>query len=66
MMKSFNFLHGLMLAERTLKHMDNLSKTLQHSAMSAVEAHSISQLSIGVLQRCVLTFALISFGDLYM
>ena len=51
MMKSFNFLFGLMLAERILKHTDKLSKTLQHSAMSAVEAHSISQLSIAVLQK---------------
>ena len=66
MMKSFNFLFGLMLAERILKHTDNLSKTLQYSVKSAVEAHSISQLSIAVLQKVrILTFALISYGLLY-
>ena len=51
MMNFSNFLSGLMLAETILKNTDNLSKTLQYSAMSAVEAHSISQMSIGVLQK---------------
>ena len=51
MMKYFNFLIGLMLAERILNHTDNLSKTLQHLAMFAIEAHSISLLSIAVLQK---------------
>ena len=61
-MKSFDFFFGLMLAERILKQRDNLSKTLQHSSMSAVEAHSISQLSIAVLQKYILTYVSISFG----
>ena len=51
MMKSFKFFFGLMQAERILKHTDNLSKTHQHSTISAVEAHSDSQLSMAVLQK---------------
>ena len=50
-MKEFNFLFGLMLAERILKHSDNLSKTIQATVMSAVEASQLSQLSIEVLQK---------------
>ena len=42
-MKTFGFLFGLMLAERILKHTDNLSKTIQASSISAVEACSLSQ-----------------------
>ena len=50
-MKDFNFFFGLMLAERILKHADNLSKTIQATTMSAVEAHHISQLSVSVLEK---------------
>ena len=39
-MKTFDF--QLTLAERILKHTDNLSKTMQTSSMSAVKAHCIS------------------------
>ena len=41
-MKKFDFLFGLMLAERILKHTDNLSKTIQAIAMPAVEARGLS------------------------
>ena len=41
-MKIFDFLFGLILAERILKHTDNLSNTMQTSSMSAVEARSVS------------------------
>ena len=50
LMKTFNFLFGLMLAERILKHTDNLSRTLQATSMSAIEAQSISQLCVSVLR----------------
>ena len=35
-LKEFDFLFGLMLAERILKHTDNLSKTIQATAMKRV------------------------------
>ena len=50
-MKTFGFLFGLILAERILKHTDNLSKTMQTSSMSAVEARSISQTCITVFNK---------------
>ena len=50
-MKTFDFLFGLMLAERILKHTDNLSRTLQASSMSAVEARLLSQSCIAVFEK---------------
>ena len=50
-MKDFDFLFGLLLGERILKHTDNLSKTLQATAMSAVEAHSVAKLCIDVFKK---------------
>ena len=44
----FHFFLCLMLAERLLKHCDNLSKTMQSSAIPAVEA---SELCVAVLQK---------------
>ena len=50
-MKDFDFLFGLLLGERILKHTDNLSKTLQATAMSAVEAYSVVKLCIDVFKK---------------
>ena len=50
-MKTFGFLFGLMLAERILKHTDNLSKTIQASSISAVEACSLSQMCTAVFEK---------------
>ena len=50
-MKDFDFLFGLLLGERILKHTDNLSKTLQATAMSAVEAYSVAKLCIDVFKK---------------
>ena len=36
-MSKFNFLFGLLLGERILKHTDNLSKTLQDPTLTASE-----------------------------
>ena len=47
-MSEFDFLFCLMLAELLLRHCDNLSKTIQHSSMPAIEAHSLSELCIKV------------------
>ena len=50
-MKKFHFLFCLMLAERLLKHCDNLSKTMQSTAIPAVEARRLSELCVAVLQK---------------
>ena len=50
-MMEFNFLFSLMLAERLLKHCDNLSKTIQSTSMPAVEARRLSKLCVTVLQK---------------
>ena len=50
-MKEFDFLFCLLLSERILKHTDNLSKTIQATAMPAVEGHRLSQLCIEVLRK---------------
>jgi len=50
-MKTFDFLFGLILAERILKHTNNLSKTLQTSSLSAVEACSILKLCVTVFEK---------------
>ena len=50
-MKDFDFLFCLMLAERLLKHCDNLSCTIQSSSMPAVEARRLSELCIKVFQK---------------
>ena len=50
-MNDFDFLFCLMLAELVLRHCDNLSKMNQHSSMPAIEAHSLSELCIKVLQK---------------
>ena len=40
-----------MLAEHLLKHTDNFSKTMQSTAIPAVEAHQLSELCVAVLQK---------------
>ena len=50
-MKEYDFLFSLMLAERILKHTDNLSKTIQATTMSAVEACGLSKLCIQVFKK---------------
>ena len=49
-----------MLAELILKHSDNLSKTLQHSYLSAAEGQDVSKLTIATLRslRCESNFDL--------
>ena len=50
-MKEFDFLICLLLAERILKHTDNLSKTIQATSIPAVEGRRLSELCIQVLNR---------------
>ena len=50
-MMEFKFLFCLMLAECLLKHSDNLSRSMQATAMPAVEAKRIAELCLEVLQK---------------
>ena len=50
-MKAFNFFFGLCLVHTILMHTDNLSKTLQHTKMSAAEGQHIAKLTINTLQQ---------------
>ena len=50
-MKEFDFLFGLMLAEKILKHPDNLSKTLQATSMTAIQAYNLALLCNKVLSQ---------------
>ena len=50
-MKDFDFLFGLLLGERILKHTDNLSKALKSALMSAVKACGVAQLCIDVFKK---------------
>lgn len=50
-MKEFKFLFCLMLAERLLKHSDNLSRTMQSTSMSAVEAKQLCEMCVKVLEK---------------
>ena len=49
--KEIEFLFGLMLAKKLLKHSDNFSRTIQATCMPAIEVHRLSGLCIEVLQR---------------
>ena len=49
-MKTFDYLYGVILGEMVLKHSDNLSCTLQHKSMSAMEGHEISVMTIAMLK----------------
>ena len=60
-MKTFDFPFGLMLV---LKHTESLSKSLQASSMSAVEARCLSQLCISVFQKMRTDSSFDQFGVL--
>ena len=48
--KTFSFYFGVHLAERTLKHTDNLSISLQSTSMSAAEGAHVAALTVKTLQ----------------
>ena len=50
-METFNYFFGVSLGALIFGHSDNLSKTLQHTYISAVEGQSIAQMSIQTLQK---------------
>ena len=49
-MESFDFLFELLLASLLLRYSDNLSKSLQHEFLSAVEGQHIAKLTLDVLK----------------
>ena len=61
-MNTFNFLFGLVLGERLLKHTDNLSQTLQDPDLAACEAQATAELTCETLSRTRTDEASISFG----
>ena len=63
-MRKFDFLFGVMLGAMTLKHIDNLSKTMQHKDLSATEAQEIARLTITTLQSIRSDSAFSQFWDL--
>ena len=48
-MRTFEFFFGSSLAELILKHTDNLSRTLQHVAMSAAEGQEVAAMTVATL-----------------
>ena len=50
-MSTFEFLIGVVIGERILKHTDNLSKTFQHKDISATENEEVADLSVQTLQH---------------
>ena len=63
-MRKFDFLFGVMLGAMTLKHIDNLSKTMQYKDLSATEAQEITRLTITTLQSIQSDSAFSQFWDL--
>jgi len=49
-MQNFRFLYGLKLSETLLKLTDNLSKTLQHTSLSAAAVQKIASMTITTLE----------------
>lgn len=49
-MHSFDFLFGVVLGERVLRHTDNLSKTLQNPSLSATDARACAKLTVSTLR----------------
>ena len=51
MMMTFEYLFGLVLGERILKHTDYLSKTLQNPSLTASEGEQVAELTCKTLER---------------
>ena len=52
-MSSFEFFFGVVIGERILKHTDNLSKTLQHKDIFAIEDQEVASLSVRTLEGMI-------------
>ena len=55
-MKTFDYFFGASLLRLILRHTDNLSKTLQHTKMSASEGRSIARKTVATLQVIEIDF----------
>ena len=49
-MKTFNFFFGAYLLHTVLRHADNLSKTLQHTKLSAAEGQHLAKMTVATLK----------------
>ena len=49
-MNTFDYFFGTSLGVLLFKHSDNLSKTLQHTFMSATEGQSVSAMTVSTLK----------------
>jgi len=61
-MERFEYLFGLVLGERVLKHTDNLSKTLQSPSLRAAEGQQIAEMTHKTLNIFDLMSVLMLFG----
>ena len=64
-MMKFDFLFSLMLAEKALKHTDNLSKVLQSTAMTAADSYHKALLCNKVLSQIRTEECFCCFGALF-
>ena len=49
-METFDYFFGTSLGVLLMKHSDNLSKTLQHTYMTAVDGQSVASMTVKTLQ----------------
>ena len=49
-MKSFNYFYGVTLEDLTLRHTDNLSRTLQKTDISAAEGQEVTAMTVQTLK----------------
>ena len=50
-MKNFDYLFGVMLSQKILKHSDNLSKTLQRGDISAADGQTVARMTVKTLEN---------------
>ena len=46
---TFQYLYGIMLSEMILRHMDNLSRTLQHKFLSAEKGQQVAKMTVDTI-----------------
>ena len=49
-MSTFDYFYGNLLGQLVLKHVDNLSSTLQHKTMSAAEGQTLARMTVETLE----------------
>ena len=61
-MQRVHFLFGISLGYEVLRHTDNLSKTLQHTDMSAAEGQGLAKLKLDILENLLQEKPMMHFG----